>query len=84
MVKSFRESNTGTKVYLGDETWYEIKVYGDVPIVLPDGNIRHIHDVMYIPKIKKNLISVSRITDQDLKVEFFKSYCVIKDMLDRT
>lgn len=44
--KFFRESNTGTKVYLCDNRGYEIKGYGDVPIVLPDGNIRNIHDVM--------------------------------------
>jgi len=49
---------------------------------LPDGNIRHIHNVMYVPGIKKNMISVSTITDQNLKVEFYKSYCVIKDLLD--
>ena len=38
---------------------------------------------MYVPRIKKDLISISTITDQNLKVEFYKSYCVIKDLLDR-
>ena len=37
---------------------------------------------MHVPRIKKNLIFVSTITDQNLKVEFYKSYCVIKDLLD--
>jgi len=37
---------------------------------------------MYVPGVTKNLIYVSMTTDQDLKVEFFKSNCYIKDLLD--
>ena len=37
----------------------------------------------YVLGIKKNLISVSKITYQDLKVEFFKSHCIIKYLLDQ-
>eukprot|EP00253_Pinus_taeda_P014112 PITA_14112 len=81
--KNFKESNTRVKVYLVDDRGYEIKGHGDVLVTLPDGNIRNISDVWYVPGIKKNLISVSKITDQDLKVEFFKSYCIIKDLLDQ-
>ena len=81
--KNFRESNIAMKVYLGHDTGYVIKGYGDVPFVPPNGNIWNIHDVMYILGIKYNLISISRITDQYLKVELFKSHCVIKDMLDQ-
>lgn len=60
------------------------KGYGNVPIVLLDGNIKHIQNVMYVPIIKNKikLIFVSMTTYQNLKVEFFKSYCVIKDLLD--
>lgn len=35
-----------------------------------------------MPDITKNLISVSMITVQDLKVEFLKSNCYIKDLLN--
>lgn len=52
-------------------------------MIFPDGNIKHIHNVMYVPGIKNNLISVSMIVDQNLKVEFFKTYCVIEDLLDK-
>jgi hypothetical protein len=31
---------------------------------------------------KKNLILVSTITDQNLKVEFFKNYSIVKDLLN--
>ena len=48
----------------------------------PRGQERKIHNVMYVPSIKKNLIYVSTIIDQDLKVEFVKSQCVVKDIQD--
>ena len=37
---------------------------------------------MYVLGIKKNLYSVSTTTDQNLKVEFVKSQCVVKDIQD--
>ena len=61
--RNFKESNSGVKVYLGDNSGYEIKGHGDVLVTLPDGKIRNISDVWYVPGIKKNLISVSKITD---------------------
>eukprot|EP00253_Pinus_taeda_P025147 PITA_25147 len=60
---NFRESNIGVKVYLEDNRGYEIKGHGDVLVTLPDGKIRNISDVWYVPGIKTNLISVSKITD---------------------
>ena len=37
---------------------------------------------MYVLGIKKNLIFVSTIADNDLKVEFMQSRCVVKDIQD--
>ena len=79
---NFRESNTGVKVYLAHNRRYAIKGHGDVLITLPDGKIKNISYVWYVPGIKKNLISVSKITSQDIEVEFFESYCIIKDLLE--
>ena len=52
-------------------------------MTLPNGSVRHIRNVVYVLGIKKNLISVSTITDQNLKVEFFKNYCIVKDLMDQ-
>lgn len=80
--ENFKETSCGGNIYLGDDIGYQIKVYGNIYVVLPHGNIRRNQNVMYIPRIKKNLIFVSIIIDQNLKVEFFKSCCVIKDLVD--
>ena len=37
---------------------------------------------MYVPRIKKNIIYVSAITDNDMKVEFDKYKCHVKDVQD--
>jgi hypothetical protein len=79
---NFKETHNGAHIYLGDDRAYQIKGYGDIPVTFPNGTVRHIHNVLYVPGIKKKLISVSTITDQNLKVEFFKTYCIVKDFLD--
>ena len=73
------ESACGSKIYLGDDSGYEIKGYGDIPVRLPSGDIKHLKNVLYVSGIKKNLISLSMIIDQDMQVQFFKNGCVIKD-----
>ena len=37
---------------------------------------------MYVPSIEKNLIYVSTIIDNDMKVEFDKYKCHVKDVQD--
>jgi len=73
------ESACGSKIYLGNDSGYEIKGYGDIPVKLPSGDIKHLKNVLYVPGIKKNLISVSMTIDQDMQVQLFKNGCVIKD-----
>jgi hypothetical protein len=79
---NFKETQNGASIYLGDDRAHQIKGYGDIPVTLSNGTVRHIRNVVYVPGIKKNLISLSTITDQNLKVEFFKNYCIVKDLLD--
>jgi hypothetical protein len=79
---NFKETQNGASIYLCDDHAHQIKGYGDIPVTLSNGTVRHIHNVVYVPGIKKFFIYVSTITDQDLKVEFFKNYCIVKDLLD--
>jgi hypothetical protein len=79
---NFKETQNGVSIYLGDDRAHQVKGYGDIPVTLSNGTVHHIHNVVYVPGIKKNLISLSTITDQNLKVEFFKNYCIVKDLLD--
>eukprot|EP00253_Pinus_taeda_P003869 PITA_03869 len=76
---SLEENTYESKIYLGDDSGYEIKDYGVIQVKLSNGKISHLKKILYVPGIKKNLIYVSMMTDQDMQVEFFKTHCVIKD-----
>jgi hypothetical protein len=80
---NFKETQNGANIYLGDDHAHQIKGYKEIPLTLPNGTIRHIHNVVYVLGINKKLISVSTITDHNLKVEFFNNYCIVKDLLDQ-
>ena len=81
-LEDFKEINEGAKIYLGDDKSHQIKGCGKVSVILRYGNIKQIYNVIYVLGITKNLISISMITDQDLKVEFFKSNGYINHFLD--
>ena len=38
--ENFKETNNGANIYLGDERAYQIKGYGDIIVILPNGIIR--------------------------------------------
>lgn len=79
--EDFKEINDEAQIYLGDDRSHQIKGCGKICIILPNGNVKQIYNVMYVPSITKNLIFVSMITGQDLKVEFLKSNWYIKYLL---
>jgi hypothetical protein len=80
---NFKEIQNGASIYLGDDRTHQIKGYIDIHVTLSNGTICHIQNVVYVLGIKENLISMSTIIDHNLKVEFFKNYCVVKDLLDQ-
>lgn len=71
--------SSNERVFLGDNTSHITKGRGAVAIKLEDGSNRHIENVYHIPGLKKNLISVSKITDVGYKLECNTDLCRIKD-----
>jgi hypothetical protein len=45
---NFKETHDGAIIYLGDDCAHQIKGYGDIPMTLSNGNVRHIHNVVYV------------------------------------
>ena len=70
--EKYQETNNGVNIYLGDDRSHPFKEYGDIFVTLPNGSVKKIQNVMHVPGINKNLIYVSTITYQDMKVEFVK------------
>ena len=80
--KKFKEIRNGRNIHLGDDHAHHIMGYGDILVTLPNDSFRRIHNVMYVPRIKINLVFMSTIIDQNQKVEFFKTHYIVKDLLD--
>jgi hypothetical protein len=56
---------------------------GKVFIQLPDREIKCIDNVLYVPSVHRNLLSVGCIANQSYTLEFVKSTCIIWDMHTR-
>ena len=76
----YHENTDGTHIYLGDNISHKIQGYGIICVNLPNGQMKQIHNVIYVPGIRKNLISMSTITDENLIVEFMQSHSYVKDI----
>ena len=55
---------------LGDNATYPVKGTGTVTLHLNQGQVLHLQDVLYVPNLKKNLVSISPMEDRGLKVAF--------------
>jgi len=66
-------------LYLGDNSSCQIMGFGTIEIMLPKGEIKQIDKVLYVPQLKKNLISVSQATDAGYTFIFSPQSCVLMD-----
>ena len=76
LFQNFKSGNSG-KVYLADNKALEIEGKGDVCIKTTSGNQWTLEDVIYIPGIKKNLISVGQLDSTGYAAEFGKRSMVV-------
>ena len=64
-----RFGNNGVEYALG---------HGTAHLELSDGNFIEVNEVYYIPNIAKNLIFVNKLTNDNMSVEFYHKYCIIR------
>jgi hypothetical protein len=56
----------------------EVEAIGDLPLVLANGFVLLLVDVLYVPSLHRNLISVSRLDDDGFACHFGDGQCEIK------
>ena len=66
-------------VETGDDTLHPIEHVGKVPLSMHDGKTKHMADVLHVPTITKNLVSVGQMVDQGLQIKFNKHGCFVED-----
>lgn len=64
------EKETNLEIILGDHTTYPVKGVGNITLQLNQGNMIHLQEVLYVPDLKKNLVSISAMEDKGYKVAF--------------
>ena len=55
-----------------------MEAIGELPIKLHDGFTLRLHDVLYVPSLSRNLISVSCLADDGFECAFGAKQCLIK------
>ncbi|MCO5597177.1 hypothetical protein L7F22_051253 [Adiantum nelumboides] len=69
----------GKKVTCANNASYPIKGVGKILITISDGSDLCLPDVLYVPGIKKNLLSVSSLAKNGLRVIFEDDRCIVRD-----
>ena len=71
-----------SKVKIGNGEFISVKGKGTVAIESLTG-LKYISDVLYVPKIDQNLLSVGQLIEKGFKVIFEDKWCLIKDAKGR-
>lgn len=69
-LSSMMEKRLSQRVELGENHNYAIKGVGKAYIELKSGNNVHLNNVLYVPGLKKNLVSISCLEDKGDIVAF--------------
>ena len=64
------ERESSQKVKLGDDYQYPIKGVGEASYKLESGELLKMKDVLYVPGLKKNLLSISGLEKKGFRVAF--------------
>ena len=64
------EKNSPQKVSLGDDYQYSIKGTGESSYKIDSGTSMKMKEVLYVPGLKKNLLSISALYKKGYRVDF--------------
>lgn len=77
---NYRSLDPGNYVLLGDESGLLIAGSGDVPLKLSNGSIKVLKQVLHVPQMTKNLVSVRQICkDWEVTTDFHDQICYVKN-----
>jgi len=64
------EKKRNLEIILGDNATYPVKGIGIVTPHLNQGQTIHLQEVLYVPDLKKNMVSIFKMEDKGFKVAF--------------
>ena len=69
-LSKLEEKNSPQKVSLGDDYQYPVKGIGEASYKLDSGTPMKMKEVLYVPGLKKNLLSISALDKKGYRVAF--------------
>ena len=72
LKKVKEKKNSSLQVELGDNSKHEVKCVGEAAFRLDSGKPVRMKDVLLVPGLKNNLLSISALEDQGFNVAFVK------------
>jgi hypothetical protein len=69
-LSNLNEKKTSYKVELGDKTTYPMEGFGQASIKMKTGNYVHLSNVLYVPGLEKNRVSISFLEDKGNRIAF--------------
>ena len=63
-LTSYRKKKFITQVELGDDSTYKIEGVGSPSLQLDSDMVLHIDDILYVPGLKKNILSIVGLEDK--------------------
>ncbi len=64
----------------GDDITHPITQIGKVSFSMQDGQTKYLKNVLHVPTITKNLVSIGQMVEQGLHVTFNPNGCFVEDM----
>jgi hypothetical protein len=64
ILLDFKTKSFAEQVELGDDKCYKIKGVGSISFRLQSGARLHVDEVLYVPGLRKNLLSVATLEDK--------------------
>ena len=81
LFENMQSPNMCGYVQTGDDNKHVIEHIGNVPLQNAYGTRNCLSDVLHVPTITKNLISVGQMVEKGLQVRFTKKGCFVEDPL---
>ena len=80
-LSRLEEKNSPQKVSLGDDYQYPIKGIGDSSYKLDSGTSMKVKEVLYVPGLKKNLLSIFALDKKGYRVAFMSNINKLEDVV---
>ena len=77
ILSNFRKKTCAVQLQLGDNSCHDIKGVGSTSFQLKSGSIIHIDEILFVPGLRKNLLSVSALEDKGYKVAFMDGKAIL-------